>query len=73
MSALRMQPGAAEVEQLRRGWKLGPEDFADWLADKLARPGGPGEQAAARGETYAALAERLVDEALARRAGVRST
>jgi hypothetical protein len=27
---------AGEYQPLRRGWKLGGEDFRDWLADKLA-------------------------------------
>ncbi len=58
--------GSRETEgQLRRGWKVGGEDFSDWLADKLARRGRSGEQAAQRKETDAALARRLVEEALA--------
>jgi putative transposase len=49
---------------LLRGWKFGGEDFADWLAEKLARRGRKGERASERGETDQALAERLVREAL---------
>jgi len=45
---------------LRRGWKMGAEDFADWLAEKLARRGRSEERARERRETDAALAERLV-------------
>ena len=50
---------------MRRGWKIGAEDFADWLADKLARPGRSGERASERRETDEALAERVVEQALA--------
>ena len=53
-----------EHEPLRRGWKLGGDDFVDWLADKLARRGRPGERARERRETDAALAERLVRKGL---------
>ena len=51
---------AGEYGLLRRGWKLGGEDFVDRLADKLARRGHPGERAGERRETDQALAERLV-------------
>ena len=49
---------------LRRGWKLGAEDFSDWLADKLGRPGRSGERAQERAETDAARAEAIVRKAL---------
>ena len=49
---------------LRNGWKIGAEDFRDWLADKLLRRGRTGEQARERSETDGALAERMVTEAL---------
>lgn len=49
---------------LRSGWKLGAEDFRDWLADKLSRRGRTGERARERAETDSALAERIVLEAL---------
>jgi len=55
---------AGEQAPLRRGWKLGGEDFADWLAGKLARRGQRGERACERRETDAALAERLVQAGL---------
>ena len=45
-------------------WKIGAEDFADWLAEKLARRGRKGERAGERRETDQALAERLVRENL---------
>jgi putative transposase len=65
MANARTETNAPGELALRRGWKLGAEDFADWLADKLARPGKKGERARERGETDAALAERLVQEKLA--------
>ena len=49
---------------LRRGWKMGAEDFADWLAEKLDRRGRSGERARERRETDEALAERLVQAGL---------
>jgi hypothetical protein len=64
MKQARLEPG--EQELMRRGWKIGAEDFRDWLADKLARPGRKGERASERRETDAALAERMVREALAK-------
>jgi putative transposase len=64
MRAARLEAG--EYQSMRRGWKIGAEDFHDWLAEKLARRGRKGEQARERRETDEALAERLVLEALAK-------
>jgi REP element-mobilizing transposase RayT len=64
MKVARLGPG--EEESMRRGWKIGAEDFRDWLSEKLARPGRKGEQARERRETDEALAERIVLEALAK-------
>ena len=63
---LRAQRGedAGEEPQLRRGWRLGAEDFAGWLAEKLARRGRRSERARERRETDEQLAERLVREGL---------
>ena len=55
---------AGENMLLRRGWKIGAEDFSDWLAEKLDRQGRPGERARERRETDEALAERLVQMGL---------
>ena len=63
MKCARLEQG--EEALLRRGWKIGAEDFRDWLADKLARRGRRGERAKERAETDAGLAERMVREALA--------
>jgi putative transposase len=56
----------AKPDGLLRGWKIGAEDFADWLAEKLTRRGREGERASERRETDQALAERLVREALSK-------
>ena len=61
---LCFDPEASRPPSLVRGWKIGAEDFADWLAEKLARRGRKGERASERGETDQALAERLVKESL---------
>jgi hypothetical protein len=55
---------AGEYQPLRRGWKLGGEDFRDWLADKLARGGREGERASERREIDHVLAERLTQSCL---------
>jgi hypothetical protein len=65
MIAARLEPDTPRTEQSRQEWKLGAEDFGDWLAGKLSRRGKKGERAKERSETDAALAERMVQEALA--------
>ena len=55
---------AGEYQPLRRGWKLGGQDFRDWLADKLARGGREGERARERREIDHVLAERLAQSCL---------
>lgn len=62
MDQLRLEP--ADPVPCRRAWKIGAEDFHDWLADKLSRRGREGERASERSETDTALAERMVTEAL---------
>jgi putative transposase len=61
----RAEQGRNPEELLRSGWKIGAEDFSDWLAVKLARPGRSGERARERSETDAARAEAIVRKALA--------
>lgn len=64
---MKMQRLAPDEEKsMRRGWRIGAEDFCDRLAEKLARRGRKGERAGERSEMDAVLAERLVMEALAR-------
>ncbi len=64
MQQLCLRAQAITPVSLLRGWKIGAEDFADWLAEKLARRGRKGERASERRETDQALAERLVRESL---------
>jgi putative transposase len=63
MNEARLAP--EDETHLRSGWKIGAEDFRDWLAEKLSRRGRKGEQARERNETDEALAEGMVLEALA--------
>lgn len=65
MQSARLDPRIDAEESVRHGWKIGAEDFRDWLAGKLARPGRKGERASERSETDAARAEKMVVEALA--------
>ena len=65
MKQARLEPRDEEL-LIRSGWKIGAEDFHDWLADKLAHRGRQGERASERRETDASLAKRMVREALAK-------
>lgn len=60
MEALCPVDLAGEHEALRRGWKIGAEDFADRLADKLTRRDGAGVRASERTEIDQVMAERLI-------------
>lgn len=64
MEAISPIDFAAENHPLRRGWKLGAEDFADRLAEKLTPRRGLGEPPRDRREIDQALAERLIGECL---------
>ncbi len=66
MEDRRKEGGEPEAwAAFRRGWRLGAEDFAQRLAERLGRPGHKTELARERGETDTALAERLVQEEMA--------
>ena len=65
MIRVQQEMSDERYDDLRRGWRIGAEDFCDRLADKLARRGKGGEQAKERKETDAALAEAMVQKALA--------
>lgn len=67
MQQLCLTEEITKSASLLRGWKIGAEDFADWLAEKLARRGRKGELASERRETDRAWAERLVREGLIKR------
>jgi putative transposase len=60
MEALCPVDLAAEHGALRRGWKIGSEDFADRLADRLSQRDRPGVRASERREIDQVMAERLV-------------
>ncbi|MDQ2947623.1 MAG: transposase [Acidobacteriota bacterium] len=64
MMAVWAEKSEQEEEVFQHGWQIGAEDFIDWLADKLARPGRKGERARERAETDAARAEAMVQEGL---------
>lgn len=50
--------------ETRRQWRLGAEDFTEFLAAFFGRPGGPNDAATPRNELDAVRAERLVREEL---------
>jgi hypothetical protein len=58
--------GNGEAPEMKRGWRLGPEDFVERLAERLGRAGSSCERAAERNETDEQLALRIVREELAR-------
>ena len=64
MEAINPTELGGEHDALRRGWKVGGEDFVDWLADKLARPSKGQTRARAEREVDEILAERLVKDCL---------
>jgi putative transposase len=60
MEALCPVDLAGEHEVMRRGWRMGAEDFADRLADRLGQGERRGVRAAERREIDQIMAERLV-------------
>ena len=64
MVRARRDKEGKDEEAFRRGWKIGAEDFHDWLADKLARKDRRRERAAERTQTDAERAEAMVQGAL---------
>ena len=63
MEALRKEANRPEeLDSIRRGWKLGGEDFLDWMLEKVeVRPaeGHPGRE---RDETEQGKAARIISE-----------
>jgi putative transposase len=55
-----------ERGMLQRGWKIGADDFSEWLGRKLGRFGQKGTRSRERIETDKAMAERMVLEAMAK-------
>ena len=64
MRHLRVEPQGNDAILRRSGWKIGAEDFADWLTDKLGRPASATKKRREHRETDAARAEKMVLEAL---------
>jgi len=64
MEAICPEDLERENQALRRGWKLGAEDFRDRLADRLAPAGRKTERARDRREIDHVLAERLAADCL---------
>ena len=64
MESQRAEPGPAELEAVRRGWKLGAEDFLAHLLDRLEAGLGESHRGRERMETEEGKAERIVVEEL---------
>ena len=64
MEAIDPIEASREHDALRRGWKMGGEDFVDWLADKLTGPGTGKTRVRDEREVDEILAERLVKDCL---------
>jgi putative transposase len=60
----RMTGAIDGAEVIRSAWRIGAEDFSDWLAEKLGRRGHAGECANERNDTDTARAEAIVREGL---------
>jgi replicative superfamily II helicase len=54
------------LAQIRRAWKLGSEDFLDWIVEKVELRVGEGHSRRQRDETEERKAERIVAEAMKR-------
>lgn len=55
-----------QLKSIRRGWKLGGEDFLDWLVEKVELRPGEGHSGRQRDETEEHKAERIVVEEMNR-------
>jgi hypothetical protein len=64
MEAQRSEGGLAEEGSIRRGWKLGAEDFMGHLLDRLEGKFAENHRARERMETEEEKAERIVEEEL---------
>jgi REP-associated tyrosine transposase len=63
MEAAREEANQPEqLKVIRRGWKLGSEDFLDWLVEKVELRPGEGHSGRQRDETEEHKAERIVAE-----------
>jgi REP-associated tyrosine transposase len=68
MESLRQEVNSPQqLQPIRRGWKLGGEDFLDWILDKIEVPTKEAHPSRERDETEQAKALRIVQEELKRR------
>ena len=67
MESLRQEANSPQqLRPIRRGWKLGGEDFLDWILDKIQVPTKEAHPGRERDETEQAKAWRIVREELKR-------
>lgn len=68
MEALREEANrpSQELKSIRRGWKLGGEDFLDWILEKIEIRPGEAHPGPERDETEQGRAIRIVQEELKR-------
>jgi len=67
MESLRREANSPQqLQPIRRGWKLGGEDFLDWILDKMEIPTKEAHPGRERDETEHAKAQRIVQVELKR-------
>ena len=65
MESLRREANSPqELQSIRRGWKLGGEDFLDWILDKIEVTTKEAHPSRERDETEQAKAMRIMQEEL---------
>ena len=64
MESQRQLPGAPECKLLKRGWKMGAEDFLSRLIDRIEGAPGENQRALERIESEEEKAKRMIAEAL---------
>jgi hypothetical protein len=58
--------GNDQLNAIRRGWKLGAEDFVDWLIERVEMKPAEAHPATQRDETEEQKAERIIAQELER-------
>src|SRR5438067_11317072 len=61
-----------QLQPIRRGWKLGGQDFLDWILDKIKVPTKEAHPSRERDETDRPKALRIVQEEVRRRGGTKA-
>jgi REP element-mobilizing transposase RayT len=64
MTQAQLDAAGLEGDVFRRGWKVGAQDFSDWLKDQLTRKSQRKKVRAERSKSDADLAEEMVQKAL---------